>query len=139
MRSLLEIARREIDGITIFSLKGRLVAGEASNSLRETVRQELGTERSRVVLNLGGVDFIDSTGLGALVICFTSARKSGGALKLAQLNKHNIQLLVLTKLSTIFEIFQDEQDAVNSFFPERRTGQFDLLEFVKQSEEQPET
>jgi len=139
VRSLLEIARREIDGITIFSLKGRLVAGEASNSLRETVRQELGTERSRVVLNLGGVDFIDSTGLGALVICFTSARKSGGALKLAQLNKHNIQLLVLTKLSTIFEIFQDEQDAVNSFFPERRTGQFDLLEFVKQSEEQPET
>ena len=77
------------------------------------------------------MDYIDSTGLGALVICFTTLRKAGGELKLLNLSRRNIELLVLTKLTTVFEIFSDEQDAVNSFFPDREIRRFDILEFVQ--------
>jgi anti-anti-sigma regulatory factor len=80
------------------------------------------------------VEYIDSTGLGSMVICFTTLQKAGGAMKLMKLNRRNIELLVLTKLSTVFEVFQDEQDAVNSFFPEREIKRFDILSFVKQQE-----
>lgn len=88
----------------------------------------------RVILNLDGVEYIDSTGLGSMVICFTSLQRAGGTLKLMNLNRRNVELLVLTKLSTVFEVFQNEQDAVNSFFPEREIKRFDILSFVKQQE-----
>ena len=65
------------------------------------------------------MDYIDSTGLGGLVISYTTLKKAGGALKVLNLSKRNIELLILTKLSTVFEVFDDEQDAVNSFFPNR--------------------
>jgi anti-sigma B factor antagonist len=70
--------------------------------------------------------------LGGLVISFTSVKKSGGALKLLNLSRRNIELLVLTKLTTVFELFDDEQDAVNSFFPNRTIKKFDILSFVQQ-------
>jgi anti-sigma B factor antagonist len=89
----------------------------------------------RVILNLEHVDYIDSTGLGSMVICFTTLQKAGGSLKLLKLNRRNIELLLLTKLSTVFEIFGDEQDAVNSFFPEREIKRFDILSFVQQERE----
>ena len=87
------------------------------------------------MLDLAGVDFIDSTGLGALVIGFTTMRKGGGMLKLLNLNRRNIELLILTKLTAVFELFTDEQDAINSFFPDREVKKFDILNFVRKIKE----
>jgi|SRR5579885_1948272 len=130
-----DIRRNEKEGIVILDLKGRLIVGEPSVRVREAINQEVAHSRSRIILNLEGVDYIDSTGLGSMVICYTTLQKSGGTLKLLKLNKRNIELLLLTKLSTIFEIFNDEQDAINSFFPEREIKRFDILSFVQQQEE----
>jgi anti-sigma B factor antagonist len=123
------------EGVTILDLKGRLIVGEPAVNLRESLNQEVAQSVVRVILNLEHVDYIDSTGLGSMVICFTTLQKAGGALKLLKLNRRNIELLLLTKLSTVFEIFGDEQDAVNSFFPEREIKRFDILSFVQQERE----
>jgi anti-sigma B factor antagonist len=130
----LEIHKRDREGISILDLKGRLVVGEPSGRLREKLTEETSQGIRRVILNLEGVEYIDSTGLGSMVICFTSMQKAGGAMKLMKLNRRNVELLVLTKLSTVFEVFQEEQDAVNSFFPDREIKRFDILSFVKQQE-----
>jgi anti-sigma B factor antagonist len=130
----LDIQGREREGIAILDLKGRLVVGDA-NQLREKVTEHSTAGKLNIALNLAEVDYIDSTGLGTLVICFTSLQKSGGALKLYSLNRRNIELLLLTKLSTVFNIFQDEQQAINSFFPEREIKHFDILSFVQQHKE----
>jgi anti-sigma B factor antagonist len=131
----LEIQRREREGIVVLDLKGRLTVGEAAGKLRETTSNEATAGNKNAVLNLKEVEYIDSTGLGAMVICYTSLQKMGGALKLCNLNKRNVELLLLTKLSTVFELFGDEQDAVNSFFPEREIKRFDILNFVQQHKE----
>ena len=128
----LEISRREREGIVILDLAGRLTAGEESVRLRETLRGLAAAGNARVVLNLRGVDYIDSTGLGTLVIGYTSLKKAGGALALLNLNRRNIELLVFTKLTTVFEIFADEQEAVNSFFPDRAIQRFDILAFLQE-------
>jgi anti-sigma B factor antagonist len=126
----LDIEQREREGITILEMKGRITVGKESTELRAKIG-DLGENGIRnVVLNLAGVDFIDSTGLGALVLCATSARKAGGAVKLVALNRRNIELLVMTKLATVFEIFNDEQDAINSYYPDRKIKTFDILDFV---------
>jgi anti-sigma B factor antagonist len=130
----LDIQRREKEGIVIFDLKGRLVVGDAS-LLREKVNEEVAGGRANIAVNLADVDYIDSTGLGTLVICYTSLQKAGGALKLYNLNRRNIELLLLTKLSTVFHIFGEEQEAINSFFPEREIKRFDILSFVQQHKE----
>ncbi len=127
----LDIHESSREGIDILSLKGRLTVGEASQ-VREKVSAVAATGNVNVLLNLEHVEYIDSTGLGAMVICFTSLKKAGGALKLVNPNKRNVELLLLTKLHTIFEVFADEQDAVNSFFPDRELKQFDILNFVQQ-------
>jgi anti-sigma B factor antagonist len=130
----LEIQRREKEGITILDLNGRLVVGGAS-LLREKVNEEVVNNHNQIILNLKEVDYIDSTGLGTMVICFTTLQKSGGGLKLVNLNRRNIELMLLTKLSTVFQIFGADQEAVNSFFPEREIKPFDILSFVKQNKE----
>jgi len=130
-----EIRRREREGVVILDMKGRLVVGDPSVRLREALNQEVSQARNHVVMNLEDVDYIDSTGLGCMVICYTTLQKAGGTLKLAKLNRRNIELLLLTKLSTIFELFGDEQDAINSFFPEREIKRFDILSFVQQQKE----
>lgn len=130
-----DIHRSEKEGIVILALKGRLIVGEPSVRVREAINQEIAHQRTRIILDLGDVDYIDSTGLGSMVICYTSLQKAGGALKLLKLNRRNIELLLLTKLSTIFEIFADEQDAINSFFPEREIKRFDILSFVQEQKE----
>lgn len=126
-----EIRTRENEGITVLDLDGRLVVSESLNVLRETVNQLLREQRSQVAANLAGVDYIDSTGLGTLVICYTSLQRAGGSLKLFSLNRRNLELMLLTKLSTVFELFNDEQSAINSFFPEREIQHFDILSFVQ--------
>lgn len=130
----LEVQQREREGIQIVTLKGRITAGPEAGSLRERVAAltAAGVRNVNVVLDLQDVDYIDSTGLGTLVICATSLRKNGGNVKLLHLNRRNIELLVMTKLATVFEIFTDEQDAVNSFFPDRKIKTFDILDFVQQ-------
>lgn len=127
----LEIRQREVEGVLIFDLLGRIVVGPESTELRRRFTQTADQKAEKVVLNLKGVDFIDSTGLGTLVIGHSLIEKAGGAMKLLHLTRRNIQLLVLTKLSTVFEVFDDEQAAINSFFPDREVKRFDILEFVK--------
>ncbi len=131
----MEIQQRDREGIAILDLEGRLTAGEPAALVRQRVRDEMEKGRRNFILNLQQVDFIDSTGLGALVMCFTSLQPSGGSVKLVNLNRRNVELLVLTKLATVFEIFNDEQDAVNSFFPNREIRRFDILEFVRGQQE----
>jgi anti-sigma B factor antagonist len=127
----LEIQRREREGIAILDLKGRITVGPEASALRENVAALNGEGKTKIVLNLGEVSYIDSTGLGALVMAATSQRRAGGDLKLLNLNRRNIELLVMTKLATVFEMFTDEQDAVNSFFPDRKIQAFDILSFVE--------
>lgn len=126
------IEQREREGIVILDLKGRLVVGEPIASVREKIRELSAAGSIQIILNLAEVDYIDSTGLGGLVIAYTSLKKAGGALKLVHVSKRNIELLVLTKLTTVFEVFDEEQDAVNSFFPNREIRKFDILSFVQQ-------
>jgi anti-sigma B factor antagonist len=128
----LEIQEREREGILILDLKGRLIVGEPVSELREKVRLAVENGKLNIVLNLENVDYIDSTGLGGLVISYTTVKKAGGALKILKLSQRNVELLVLTKLTTVFEAFIDEQDAVNSFFPNRQIRKFDILDFVQQ-------
>jgi anti-sigma B factor antagonist len=134
----LDIRESLREGVVILSLKGRLTVGEAS-TVREQCTAVASNGNVNVLLNLEHVEYIDSTGLGALVICFTSLKKAGGALKLVNPNKRNIELLLLTKLHTIFEVFSDEQDAVNSFFPDREIRHFDILKFVQAEKDEPIT
>jgi len=131
----LEIQQREHEGIVILDLKGRLTVGQEATTFRERMQKLVPTGHTSIILNMEQVDYVDSTGLGALVMCFTSVQKAGGKVKLLNLTRRSIELLVMTKLSTIFEIFGDEQDAINSFFPEREIKRFDILNFVKQMKE----
>ena len=127
----MEIERREKEGIVILDVSGRIVLGEPASIIRNSMREITDSGVKDVILNMEKVDYIDSTGLGVLVMAATSLQKTGGALKLLNLNRRNIELMVMTKLSTILEIFNDETDAVNSFFPDRKITKFDILNFVK--------
>lgn len=131
----MEIQRREREGITILDLKGRLAVGESCTLLRESVNEQIAQGNKQVILNLQHIDYIDSTGLGSMVICYTSLQKIGGGLKLVNLNRRNLELMLLTKLSTIFQIFAEEQESVNSFFPEREIKHFDILSFVQKNKD----
>ena len=128
----LEIGQRDHEGIAVLDLKGRITMGAEAGTLREKVAEVTASGSKNIILNLVQVDYIDSTGLGALVMCSTSQLKAGGALKLLNLNRRNVELLVMTKLATTFDLFTDEQDAVNSFFPDRAIKTFDILSFVEQ-------
>ena len=127
----LEINEKAIEGVTILDLKGRITMGEEVTKFRQHIQTLAKGEKPKLILNMQHVDYIDSTGLGAVVMSATALGKAGGVVKLLHLNRRNIELLIATKLTTIFEIFADEQDAVNSFFPGREIKPFDILEFVK--------
>lgn len=131
----LTIEEQSRDGVTLLRMKGRLIVGQPVGLFRETIQRLVESKAERVVLDLGQVDYIDSTGLGQVVIGFTSIQRAGGALKLLNLNRRNIELLVLTKLSTVFEIYDEEQEAVNSYFPNREVRKFDILSFVQQQKQ----
>lgn len=134
----LDIQQRESEGILILDLKGRIVAGPDAGDLRRTVSSLLDRSVINMILNLKEVDYIDSTGLGALVIAHSTFEKAGGAAKLLHVSKRSAELLVLTKLSTVFAMFDDEQAAIDSFFPDREVRRFDILEFVKSRENEAE-
>jgi anti-sigma B factor antagonist len=129
---------REIEGIVVLHLSGRLVAGHDIADLRAIFDDLIARKKNRIVLNLKQLDYMDSSGLGVLVNGYTSAANAGGAMKLSNVSKRSAQLLILTKLSTVFEIFEDDQSAINSFFPERAIKRFDILDFVKGQAEDPD-
>jgi anti-sigma B factor antagonist len=133
----LEIGEHQVEGVTVLALKGRITVGEVT-PVREMITQLLAVGRNQIVLDLEHVDYIDSTGLGNLVISYTQVKKTGGALKLLHLNKRNVELLALTRLHTIFEVFGEETEAVNSFFPDREIKRFDILSFVQQHKDEAE-
>jgi anti-sigma B factor antagonist len=126
----LEIQPRYNEGITVLAMKGRITVGKEATALREKVAELSAANVHNLVFNLAEVDYIDSTGLGALVMCATTLRKTGGNVKLVNLNRRNIELLVMTRLATCFEIFTDEVDAVGSYYPDRKIKTFDILDFV---------
>jgi anti-sigma B factor antagonist len=130
----LEFSEDEREGVTLLALKGRITVGEVT-PVRDKITELVAAGHNQVVLDLQHVDYIDSTGLGNLVISYTQVKNAGGALKLLHLNKRNVELLALTRLHTVFEVFAEETDAVNSFFPDREIKHFDILSFVQQAEE----
>jgi anti-sigma B factor antagonist len=132
----LEIANREREGIALLDLKGRITMGVEVGAFREAFEKIAAEAGARLILNMHEVDYVDSTGLGALVMCATRMRKSDGIAKLVNVNRRNIELILMTKIDTIFEVFDDETDAVNSFFPERKIKRFDILAFVQQMREE---
>jgi anti-sigma B factor antagonist len=110
----LKITTREQAGITIVSCNGRVVFGDESAELRDKIKSLL-AQNKKLVLNLGGVSYIDSGGLGVLVSLYTSARAAGGNIKLASLTQRVGDLLQITKLLTVFEVHDNEQKAIDSF------------------------
>jgi anti-sigma B factor antagonist len=127
----LQIKEHEREGVTILQTDGRITAKEAGD-LRERISQLLARMRVNIVLDLKNADYLDSTGLGAMVICYNQLKQAGGSLRLLNVNRRNVELLALTKLHTVFEVFTEEQDAVNSFFPGREVKKFDILSFVRE-------
>ena len=110
----LKLSTRMIEGISVIDCHGRIVFGEEASLLRETVKKLL-PQNKQLVINLAGVTYIDSGGLGTLVGLYTSARAVGGDVKLSQLTHRVGELLQVTKLVTVFEVFDDETQAARSF------------------------
>ncbi|HTR22762.1 MAG TPA: STAS domain-containing protein [Terriglobales bacterium] len=110
----LDLITRIKEGILVVECSGRIVFGEESIRLRDTIK-ELISQNNRIVLNLAQITYIDSVGLGTLVALYTTASNGGGAIKLANLTKRVGDLLQVTKLLTVFEVFDSEQMAIESF------------------------
>ncbi len=106
---------RQVNGVTIVDLTGRITLGEGSVVLRDTVRDLLSKGQKKILLNLADVSYIDSSGIGELVSAYTSVRNQGGELKLLNLTKKVHDLLQITKLYTVFDIKEDEAQAVSAF------------------------
>jgi anti-sigma B factor antagonist len=111
----LKITDRMVDGVAVVAIDGRIVLGEESNALREKVKTLLTGGQKKIVLNMTNVSYIDSSGLGALVASHTSARAQGANLRLANLGSKFQEILQVTKLVTVFEVFPSEAAAVGSF------------------------
>ena len=111
----LNISERQAGDITILDLDGKVTIGEGSVALRTTIRRLLGEGKNKILLNLGGVGYIDSSGIGELVSSFTAVNKEGGQLKLLNLTQKIQDLLAITKLLTVFDTFDDEGDALGSY------------------------
>lgn len=134
----LDIHQREVEKIVILDLAGRIVVGREAADLRDTLSALRNQGKVNAILNLKHVHYMDSTGLGTLVVGHASFKNAGGAMKLLHISKRGAELMVITKLSTVFEIFNDEQAAIDSFFADREVRHFDILEFVKsQQSESP--
>ena len=106
---------RHVEGVTILDLSGRITLGEASGKLRSAVQESLSAGSKKILLNLADVNYIDSAGLGELVSAYTTVKNAGGDLKLLGLTKKVKDLLVITKLLTVFDVKETEKDAIESF------------------------
>ena len=111
----LKADNRQVDGVAVVDLSGRIVLGEATTTLREALQNLVSQGQKKILLNLGEVSYIDSSGLGALVSGYTTITGQAGQLKLLNLTAKVKDLLQITKLLTVFEVFTDEASAVRSF------------------------
>ncbi|HWG17917.1 MAG TPA: STAS domain-containing protein [Acidobacteriaceae bacterium] len=111
----MKVATRQVDGVTILDLSGRITLGEGSVTLRDAVRDALAKGSRKIILNLADISYIDSSGIGEMVSAFTSVKNAGGELKLLNLTKKVHDLLQITKLYTVFDVKDDEAKAVSSF------------------------
>ena len=113
----LQIAQREVGDVTVLDLWGQITIGDASETLRAKIKELIEHGHKRVLLHLGGVHQVDSSGLGSLVAAYMALKKSGGDLKLVQLSERLEDLMVITKLLTVFDTYKDEAVAIESFHP----------------------
>jgi anti-sigma B factor antagonist len=111
----LRVTYRDAGPITVVDIGGRITLGEGSALLRKTIRDLLDDQRLKILLNLADVNYIDSSGIGELVSAFTAVKNRGGDLKLLHLTKKVHDLLQLTKLFTVFDVYSDEHIALSSF------------------------
>ena len=127
----LEIEQHERDGVVVLVLNGRLVLGDELESFRDVMEKLLVSGQIRVALDMREVNYIDSSGLGCLVMQHTRAAKAGGVIVLFGLQKRQIELMVITKLAIVFRFAETEMDAVNACYPDRDVRPFDILSFVE--------
>jgi anti-sigma B factor antagonist len=111
----LKMTSREVDGVTVIAMDGRIVLGEESNALRENLKAVVAEGKKKVVLNMDNITFIDSAGLGTLVAAHHSAKNQGASLRLCHLGTKFQEVLQITKLMTIFEVYNTEPEAIASF------------------------
>jgi anti-sigma B factor antagonist len=111
----MEIAERPVSDVTVLDLKGKMTLGEGDELLKDKINSLLASGRKKLVLNLEGVPYIDSAGLGEIVRTYTTVSRQGGSLKLLNLTKRIEDLLSITKLLTVFETFDTEAEAIKSF------------------------
>ena len=111
----MQIDERVVDGVTILDLKGKMTLGEGDELLKDKINSLIQQDRKKLLLNLEGVPYIDSAGLGEIVRTYTTVSRQGGKLKLLNLTKRIQDLLAITKLLTVFETYETEQDAISSF------------------------
>ena len=111
----LKITSTEVDGVSLVALSGRIVLGEESNALREKLKGLLAAGKHKIVLNMAEIEYIDSSGLGALVAAHLSAKNAGASIRLCNLGNKFHEVLQLTKLLTIFDVYDTEATAVSSF------------------------
>jgi anti-sigma B factor antagonist len=112
---MLTVSERTVGDVTILDLDGSIRLGDEESQLREAIKGLLAASRKKILLNLDKVDYIDSSGIGALVYSFTTVRRHDGQLKLLHMGRKVRDVLTLTKLLSVFETFEDESQAVNSF------------------------
>jgi anti-sigma B factor antagonist len=110
-----KLSTRQVGDVTVVDVAGRITLGEGSSALRETLRDLVGKNHKKILLNLGDVTYIDSSGIGELVSGFTTVTNQGGQLKLLNLTKRVKDLLQITKLYTVFDVHDDEAAAIRSF------------------------
>ena len=110
-----QVTNRVVGDVSVVDVAGRITLGEGASALRENIRGLVGKGNKKILLNLGDVSYIDSSGIGELVSGFTTVTNQGGVLKLLGLTKRVKDLLQITKLYTVFEVFDDEAAAVRSF------------------------
>jgi anti-sigma B factor antagonist len=111
----MDIVERTVSDVTVLDLKGKMTLGEGDELLKDKINSLLADGKKKLVLNLEGVPYIDSAGLGEIVRTFTTVSRQGGKLKLLNLTKRIEDLLSITKLLTVFETFDSEADAIKSF------------------------
>ena len=111
----LKMANREVDGVSVVALDGRIVLGEESNALRKKLKSLIAEGKKKIVLNMDNIKYIDSSGLGALVAAHCSAKTQGASLRLCHLGSKFQQVMQITKLLTVFEVCDTEAAAVASF------------------------
>ena len=110
-----KLSARQVGDVSVVDVAGRITLGEGSSALRDLLREMVGKNQKKILLNLGEVSYIDSSGIGELVSGFTTVTNQGGQLKLLNLTKRVKDLLQITKLYTVFDVHEDEAGAVRSF------------------------